>query len=210
MTSKRLFFSLVGLICLTVLAIIGMAVMGNIVLKKQSAKLLEAKVEYASLDAQEFAFKQAQKDLVKYAELNKLTKSIVPQDKDQAKTLREIYKIAETNGVPVKKVTFSTSTLGESATTKPKTGAKAIETAPITQVKPIDGIAGVYSMEIILANDNDNLVSFDNIIKFMSGLESNRRTAHISNIVMTPNRKKANMLEYDITLKVYIKPEATK
>lgn len=213
MTSKRLFFVLIGLISCTILAIVGMAVLGNIVLKKQSAKLLEAKVEYASLDAQEIAFKQAQKDIVKYSDLNTLTKRIVPQDKDQAKTLREIYKIAESNGVPVKTITFSTSTLGQKAVPAPKTETKSATpqaTTSITQVKPVDGINGVYTMEIILANDADSLVSFDNITKFMTGLESNRRTAHISNITLTPDRKKGNKLTYNITLRVYIKPEATK
>lgn len=215
MTSKRLFFLLIGLIGCTIVAIVGMAVLGNIVLKKQSAKLVEAKAEYASLDAQELAFKQAQKDIVKYSELNTLTKRIVPQDKDQAKTLREIYKIAESNGVPVKTITFSTSTLGEKSGTSSKTDPKsatpsAQQSTSITQVKPVDGINGVYTMEIILANDADNLVSFDNITKFMTGLESNRRTAHISNITLTPDRKKGNRLTYNITLRVYIKPEATK
>ncbi len=215
MTSKRLFFVLIALITTTILAIIGMAVLGNIVLKKQSTKLVEAKVEYASLEAQELAFKQAQKDIVKYADLNTLTKRIVPQDKDQAKTLREIYKIAESNCVPVKTISFSNSTLGQKVVVAPKTEGQSTPTAkpatpPITQVKPVDGITGVYTMEIVLANDADSLVSFDNITKFMSGLEGNRRTAHISNIALTPDRKKNNRLTYNITLRVYIKPEATK
>jgi len=145
-----------------------------------------------------------------------MTKSIVPQDKDQAKTLREIYKIAENNGVPVKTITFSTSTLGQKAVPVPKTEDKSATTAPkqttppITQVKPVDGISGVYTMEIVLANDSNSLVSFDNITKFMNGLESNRRTAHITNISLTPDRKRGDKLTYNITLRVYVKPEAKK
>lgn len=213
MNSKRFFYALIALVTLTLMAIIGMAVLGNIVLKKQSVKLIEAKTEYASLEAQEISLNQAKKDVIKYSELNKLTKSIVPQDKDQAKTVREIYKIAANNGVPVKSIVFNSSTLGQttsnasggSTTTKPKQTPP-----PITQAKPVEGINGVYTIEIVISNDSESLVSYNNIIKFLSSLESNRRTAHISNIILTPDRKNNNNLTYNITLKVYVKPEATK
>lgn len=216
MNSKRFYLALIALIASTLLAIVGMAVLGNIVLKKQSTKLIEEKTEYASLEAQEISLNQAKKDIIKYAELNKLTKSIVPQDKDQAKTLREIYKIAADNGVPVKSIVFNNSTLGQktvapSASSGSGTTPTQQQTAPpITQAKPVEGITGVYTMEIILSNDSENLVSYNNIIRFLAALESNRRTAHISNIILTPDRKRNNELTYNITLKVYIKPEAKK
>lgn len=221
MTSKKFFYVLLGLCGLAIISMIGMAVLGNIVLEKQSARLVDAKIAQAVVDEQEKSFNQAKKDLTKYKELNEISKSVVPQDKDQAKTIREIVKLAEESGVNIETFTFSTSTLGQKAPAASSSSGsssggtgdsatKAPAQPPVTQVKPVEGLSGVYSMEIIISSSSKNPSSYYNFLQFLERLEGNRRTAHITNINLVPDKKRPGYLTFTLTLKLYIKPEAKK
>ncbi len=112
MTSKRYFFVLIGTLVLLLAIIIGGTVSGNIVLQKQSEKLLALKSENETIEMQQNALIQAKKYVERYSELDTIARSVVPQDKDQAKTVREIVKIAQENRIPIKSISFETSNLG--------------------------------------------------------------------------------------------------
>lgn len=220
MTAKKFFYVLLGLCALAIISMVGMAVLGNIILEKQSKRLLDAKIAQAVVDEQEKSFNQAKKDLTKYKELNEVAKSVVPQDKDQAKTVREIVKLAEESGVNIETFTFNSSTLGQKANTGASSGSSsggssgesATKAAPppVTQVKPVEGLSGVYSMEVIISSSSKNPASYYNFLQFLERLEGNRRTAHITNINLVPDKKKPGYLTFTLTLKLYIKPEVKK
>ncbi len=211
MKTKQVFWLMCGLVIVLSGLTVGGVVLGNIVLQKQSAKLYGLKLQNKVLDAQQTALVKANKDVQKYAELETIAKTIVPQDKDQAEAVREIVSIAESNGISLKSITFPSSTLGQAAVIAPKssegtTTAPVVKVPPLTQVKAVEGIKGVYSMEITIASDDFKPVSYRSFLNFLSKLEQNRRTAQVGTISIQPNTKAPDSLSFTITVNVYIKP----
>lgn len=206
----------VGIAILFVL-FIGSVVAGIYLINQQSTKLTEQQVEAEVLEMQQTALTKAKKDLGSYQELGAIAKSIVPQDKDQAKTAREILTIAEKTGIPITSISFPTSSLGNAAAKKvetptPAAGAssdaapQAPAAPPVTQVKPVEGITGLYQLEIIIQSDPSAPRPYSNIQSFLQELETNRRTAQVSQFVITPSSNNINLLSFTLTLNVFIKP----
>ncbi len=209
MNSKRVYWLMgASIVLLSGLAIVGV-VLGNIILQKQAAKLFDLKLQNKVLDEEQAALVQANKDVQKYADLEKVAKTIVPQDKDQAKAVREIVSLAADSGISLKSISFPSSTLGQAAPVKP-TGESStktkITTPPLSQVKAVEGIPGVYSMEITVQSDDFKPVSYRNFLDFLNKLEQNRRTAQVATINIQPNTKAPDSLSFTLTLNVYIKP----
>jgi hypothetical protein len=206
MSNKRFFYILSGCLALLILLIGGAVYMGNSLIEKQAKKLVELRAQSLTIDAQQTSLIQAKKDIEQYTELNNIAKSIVPQDKDQAKTIREINKIAEDSGIELKAIAFQTSTLGQiQAAPKPVEGetAPATPAAPtITQVKPVQGISGVYSLEITISPARP--ISYRSFLSFLERLEANRRTAHVEKIGINPTPDGRN-LTFTLTLNSYVK-----
>ncbi len=208
MNTKRVFFVMIGFVVLLSGLMVGGLVMSNKVLQKQADKLLDLKLQNQVLDQEQASLTQANKDIQKYADLEKVAKTIVPQDKDQARAVREIVSLASANSITLKTVSFPTSTLGQSSPL-PKSGSDSstkVVTPPLTQVKPVQGISGVYSMDITVQSDDTKPVSYRNFLSFLEGLEKNRRTAQVTNITIQPNTQKPDALGFTITLSLYIKP----
>jgi hypothetical protein len=211
MNAKRVFWLMSGLVILLGGLTIGGVVLGNIVLQKQANKLFELKLQNKVLDEQQVALLRANKDVQKYAELEQIAKTIVPQDKDQAKAVRQIVNIAAASGISLKSISFPTSTLGQAVVVTPtQTGAttpKAVaNSSNLTQVKPVEGMVGVYSMEITVTSDDTKPVSYRSFLDFLTRLEQNRRTAQVGTISIQPNTKAPDSLSFNITVNVYIKP----
>lgn len=205
MTSRKYYFVLLAIFLLLLGGIIAGALGGNMLLEKQSSKLSALKAENESIELQQNALIRAKKDVERYGEIDEIAKSVVPQDKDQAKTVREIVQIANEHGVPIKSVTFPASDLGKTApTTEGGSTAGSAEKQPaISQVKPVKGIAGVYFLEIQV--DSAGEVPYQNFLNFLEGLEKNRRTAHVNNINLEPS-KDGSSLNFNLTLNAYVKP----
>lgn len=195
MSTKRFYYILLGAIGMMIIAIV-LAVFGSDkLLDKQGQRLADAKVENRVVEEQQEFLVQAKEDLKTYAELQQITKSIVPQDKDQAKTVREISIIAKESGINLKSISFTASDLG---------GEKASESA-LTQVEPVEGISGVYSLEITITPDDSKPVTYSQLLDFLERLESNRRTAHVEKISLSPSES-GNTLDFVLTLNAYVKP----
>ena len=211
MTSKRFYFVMIVINVLVVASILATAYLGNTMLKKQSTKLQAAKTANRIVDAQQTSLNQAKKDIEKYKDLNEIVKSIVPQDKDQAQTIREITKIASESGVSLKNVTFQSSTLGQiiapKASTTDTSSASKTATPPstLTQVKPIDGIKDVFALEIVISNPETQPISYTDFINFLQKLETNRRTANVDKILVKPTEN-GKAVSFTLTLNAYVKP----
>jgi hypothetical protein len=211
-TPKRFYFIMIGLNCICVILIFLAVLWGNGLIKNQSEKLRSVKTESRLIDEQQISLLQAKKDIEKYSDLNKTAQSIVPQDKDQAKTVREISKIASETGVALKDIKFQSSNLGQTVvaptTTTPTEGSTTPAKPalpPISQVKPIDGISGVFALEIIITSQDEVLVTYPDFIKFLERLETNRRTAHVDKISIKPSAT-GDSLSFTLTLNAYVKP----
>ena len=199
------------MLVLVIALIVGLfatAAYGNALLSKQSKKLEAVKVENKVTEEQEKSLAQAKKDIEKYKDLNAIAKSIVPQDKDQAKTTREISRLTEESGVKLQEIKFQTSTLGQTpAAAQPASGGDTTKTPaapPLSQVKSVDGIPGVYSLEMVITTGS-NSVTYQQLITFLEKLESNRRTAHVDKVSITPNNSGTGF-NFTLTLKAYVKP----
>jgi len=208
MTAKRFFFVMIGTVVLLGVLIIGSAVGGNVLFKKQSAKLADLKAQNQVVEDQKVALIQARKDIEKYSELDSVAKAVVPQDKDQAKTVRELTKIANDSGIKLKAITFTASSLGQrSATPAPTTGSgTATPAAPsITQVTPVPGIPGVFALEITISPVDQEPVPYYKFLEFLERLEGNRRTAHVNKITVSPTENGSGV-SFVLTLNAYVKP----
>jgi hypothetical protein len=210
MNSKRVFWLMSGLVIVLSGLAVGGVVLGNIVLQKRAAKLFDLKLQNHILDEEQISLVQASKDVQKYAELETIAKTVVPQDKDQAKAVRQLVSIAADSNITLKSLTFPSSTLGQSVVISPPSSsgstAPKVTVPPLTQVQAVEGIVGVYSMEITVQSDDTKPVSFRSFLDFLNRLEQNRRTAQVSTINIQPNTKAADSLSFTLTVNVYIKP----
>lgn len=213
MNSKKVFFIMAGSLGLISLLAVGILVLGNNILKKDSAELIELKLESRLLEEQQTALIQANKAIEEYAELEMIAQAIVPQDKDQARAVREIVKSAQGANVVLQSISFPSSTLGQE---QPKVAAPAPDgatpspaapkTPTITQVKPVEGIPGVFSLEIAIQSDAASPAPYFNFLDFLARLEQNRRTAQVSTINIQPDGADSNLLTFSLIVNVYIKP----
>lgn len=210
---------MLGVVGLLALGTVASVVVGNMYLEKQASKLNELKVEDRVLEEQQTALKQAKKDLEKYAELEKVAKTIVPQDKDQAKAVLEIIEIAKASGISIKSISFPTSNLG-SKPAAPQSNTNSAEggeskpaqekTAPISQAKPVEGITGVYSLEMNIVPEGDaaSPISYYQFLDFLGRLENNRRTAQVTQIKVVPQGKSkdSSFVTFTLTINIFVKP----
>lgn len=211
MNSKRLYFCLIALLLALGSLSIGGIVFGNKIMEAKASQLTSLKIDTAALEDQQRSLLQAKKDINTYAELESIVKTIVPQEKDQAKTVREVIKIAEDTGIRISAISFPASTLGQPGPkSAPKTegGATATSTKPstTTQIKPVEGIAGLYQLEINIQSDAASTVQYQQFLNFLKRLEQNRRTAQVSNLTVQPSAKDRNQVSFSLTVNVYLKP----
>ena len=213
MTSRKVYFVMIATLVLLVGTMLATVVVGNKYLKKQSDKLFAAKLDQQSLNEQQSALIKAKKDLQKYGELRDIAQSIVPQDKDQAKAVREIVRFSEETGVSLESISFDDSTLGQAAAAPVvKTGTETVATpkaatSPVTQAQPVEGIPGVYSVPItIVSTKNSN--NFSNFLGFLGKLENSRRTAQVEKVSITPGRTTSGVeyINFSLTVNIFVKP----
>lgn len=210
MNSKRLFFVLIALVVLINAAGGAALVYGNKMLVKQTSKLTELKLEANTLEEVQRSLVRAKKDIDNYAGLEQVAKTVVPQEKDQARTVREIVKLAAESGISIASVSFPTSSLGNKVSTTPAAAGTAGASSPTgalanTQTQKVDGISNVERLEITVASDSSKPVLYTNFLSFMSKLEQNRRTSQVSNINIQPVSDNRNLLTFSLVLNVYIK-----
>ena len=194
MKSKQLFFVLATIVLLLGIGIVGAGLGANTLLTSKSDELSKLKAKEEVMDDTQVSLNRSKSDLKRYAELNTIAKTIVPQDKDQTQTVREIVKIAKDSGINhLTSVTFPSSTLGT-------TGSSTL-----TQLTPVKGMTGVYTLPITVSVNEDSAVSYNQLIAFLSGLEQNRRTAQVASLTLTPSEKNSN-IAFTIIINEYIKP----
>lgn len=193
---KKIFIALTTLIVLLCVVLIFGAkqVVGS--LSGKSNNLVSLQIQQQKLNNEQNDLANAKKEITKYKPLADLTKSIVPQDKNQAEVVREVVNLASANGITLSQVSFPQSDLST-----PTTANSNLNLSQLTQVK---GLTGVYQLPIIIQATNP--VNYGQFINFLSSLEHNRRTAQVTNITLTPNTKNPSQLSFTISINDYIKP----
>lgn len=206
MNSKRVFFVMLALVGLMVAAAGMVTYSGQKMLVKEGDKLVSLKQEKQVIDGRSKALIKAKRDIVTYEELELLARSVVPRDKDQAKTVVDIVEIAKDAGVDnIINISFPESLLGELQTGK---GAKKNQVVDpnLTQLTPLDSPKGVYGMEIRIETDAEEPRPYRSLVRFLSRLEKNRRTAQVTDIQINPDKDNRNNISFTLTLTTYVKP----
>lgn len=184
----------------------GGAYRANKMLQTESDKLLGLKLDGAVLDKQRETLNQAKRDIAEFSELEAITKSILPEDKDQATTIGEIATHAQTSGIRLGAIEFPQSELGQ---VKGKTKAKTPGTTDSsrTQLLELSDLKGVYVMEINVRNHAEGPVRYEQIVRYLELLESNRRTAQVIDISIQPDAQAKGFFHFTLKLNTYIRPE---
>jgi hypothetical protein len=186
MSSKKLYYLMLGAICLMIIGMIGGAYGVDKLLSFESQKLVDNRLKVAVL-------------VQKYQNLATIAKSVVPQDKNQAQTIGQIVALASSNGVTLSSITFPASTLGI------KSGG-SVSGPGLSQLSTVKDVAGVYGFQLTVQSDTTKPVAYTKFINFLSSLEHNRRTALVQSITISPNEKDRSTLSFTLILEEYIKP----
>jgi hypothetical protein len=201
MNSKKVFYALLGTLVLIFVAAIAITYIGIGRLQTTGNELVKHKLDEAVLEKDEEALARAKEDVKKYSDLEAIAKAIVPQEKDQVRTVREIVSIAQSSDIKLKSISFPSSTLG----TVQKKSKKTKEIAP-TQLTPVEDLKGVFVMPITVESDPEAPVSYAQLLNFLTKLEKNRRTSHITNLSITPNEEDRSKVSFTLQINAYIKP----
>lgn len=215
MNSKRLYFLMLAAIGLLVAALIGGAYGANSLLATEAENLKQARTKSLVLEAQQQQLIKAKNEILKYKGLADIAKSVVPQDKDQAQTVREIVNIAAANGIRLGSITFPSSTLGTAPVAAPKPAAGDGEAAtpaapapvpPTSQLKAVPTIPGVFDLAITVQSDTNSPAPYGKFLDFLHDLEQNRRTALVTGIQIAPDSKDPSRVSFTLNINEYIKP----
>lgn len=211
MNSKRVFFIMIGVLVILLFGTVGSAYVANHMLEKQAVTLKGLKLLAQVNDQEKISLTQAKKDIVKYNELQQIAKTIVPQDKDQAETVRDIVQMATDSGFKPTSIALPASTLGATNKSATASGGSTAIAAPttgtnLTQLTPVKGNPGLYILEITVSQDSNSPIPYSEFIDFLSRMEQNRRTALVTSVVLQPSTKDPSMLSFTLTLDKYIKP----
>ena len=217
MTPKRMYFTMLAAIFILSAAILGGAYGVQLLLQSKSDQLVSLKAKLAAFNAQQVSLVQAKKDITEYTELYNIAKAIVPENKNQAETVRQIVKLAQESSVSLGSITFPSSTLGSGAVggSRPSTGTTSLtpttpkvdtNKAALSQLTPVAGSPGVYVMQINVASDTTNPATYDEIITFLSALERNRLTAEVTTVNIIPSANTSSGFSFTLSVNTYIKP----
>lgn len=220
MSSKKVFWGMCVIFGLLTIGFFCSIMYGNSILKDSASSLLDLKLKSRILNEQQTALTKAKNDIAKYKDFDSVAKTVVPQDKDQAKAVREIIRIAEQSNIKIGSIAFPASDLGTASGTKstvnqnpdaPKSAAEqtpASSKSPVSQAVPVPGVTGVYSLEMNILQDTAETspaVTYTQLLTFLKLLENNRRTAQVTQIRIDPVPK-TPYLRFTLTINIFVKP----
>lgn len=166
-------------------------------LHNQAGTLVNLKARDQALQEEQSNLVVAEKDVSKYSTLEKIAETIVPQDKDQAETVREIVNIAAASQIKLTSISFPTSSLGQVSDSK---------TVSFSQLTPVKGISGVYLLPInVDDSEAPDATTYANFYNFLTQLEQNRRTSQVTNLSIQPITG-GGLINFSLTINEYIKP----
>lgn len=201
LTSFRVFVLLCGASVLLIVAAVGLTYGASKMLASQGEALTEAKIDDAAARGRQDNLLRAQGNIAEYEELYAIARGVLPQEKDQVRTVREILNLAAENGITLTGITFPASTLG--STQKNNTSTTKVD---VTQLTPVKGVSGLYVMPITVAAGGGNPSRYTNVMGFVQALQSNRRTANIVSISATPDNEDRSLISFSIIINAYIRP----
>lgn len=211
MSTKRVYFVMLGLVGILFLAVLGGTYEVNTLLEAKAKKLVDLKLQSQVVASQQTGLQKAKKQVAQYSSFETTAKSIVPQDKDQAEAVREIAKLATDSGIKrLSSVTFPLSTLGGVTNTTGVAAPSATGSTKknaLTQLLPVKGgSSGLYSLQITIQQTTEAAIPYNQFLTFLDKLEQNRRTAQVTGIILQPDALHPDTVAFTLTINEFIKP----
>ena len=216
-TSKQLRWILLGLLGLVAVIFVSVMFIGLSILGSKSQKMVDLKLQSEATENQLTNLGLAKKQIKQYGFFKTVAQEVIPNDKDQATAVLQINEFASAAGFKLQDITFPASTLGLTTSGTP-TSVSAQTASPgtvLSQARPVTGIPGLYSVQLTVTPQTDKSlpdsqqVSYDKLIYFLGRIESNHRTAQISQIIVTPiynDDGSVRCLNFTLTINIFIKP----
>ncbi|MDB5160824.1 MAG: hypothetical protein JWO96_204 [Candidatus Saccharibacteria bacterium] len=220
MNSKQFRLVLIGLMGVSVVVFIGLYFMGTSALSAQSRKMVDLKLKNKTADTQLANLEVSKKEIAKYSYFKSVAKTVIPNDKDQAQAVLDILQIADQTGISLQSVSFPSSNLGIGSTApasgSASSGGAASPSTPtspaISQAQPVSGIPGLYSIQLTITPATgtqvpaDKQVTYPKVLDFLRRIESNRRTAQVTQVNIQPLAGANSPINFSLTINIFIKP----
>lgn len=213
MDSKRLRLILLGLLGGSAVLFVAICVIGLSVLSTKSQKMVSLKLQSKVLDDQISSLTQAKKQVQNYSYIKSVAAEVIPNDKDQAQAVLEIFQIASESGIAIQSISFPSSTLGAVTSAS---AASASSASIISQAKPVSGIKGLYSIQLTITPETGPQVpaaqrlTYAKMLDFFGRIEHNQRTAQITQVNVQPqggtSGNSASSITFSMTVNIFIKP----
>ena len=215
MNSKKFRLILIAAFGVCVLVFIGLCILGLNILKSKSAQMVDLKLKNRTAETQLSNLETSKKDIEKYSYFKDIASTVIPNDKDQAQAVLEIFQMAQASGISIQSITFPSSNLGAktttpSATPAPATTPSADASKAISQAVPVSGVTGLYSVQLTISPQTgpqlpaSQQVTYPKMLDFLSRIENNRRTAQITQVNIQPGT--GQQLNFNLTINIFIKP----
>lgn len=216
MDSKRLRMVLIGMLIISALLFLGVYVIGSSVLQNKSKRVVDLKLKSHTTEAQLTNLAQAKQEVEKYGYFKQVAKTVIPNDKDQAQAVLDIFQLANESGLSLQSVTFPASTLGVRSATPTTNDAQGTPAQTVlSQAKAVDGIAGLYSIELTISPSTDmqlppdKKATYPKLLDFLNRIERNRRTAQVTQVNIQPvgtDAGESQFINFNLTINIFIKP----
>lgn len=186
------------------------------ILSAKNQRLIELKQQIRTVDAQSSNLAAAKKQVEQYSYFNDIAKSVLPSDKDQAQAVLDIFSLADQSGIAIASITFPASSLGaKAAAPASNNAATAPPASAISQARAVEGIAGLYSLELVISPQtgtsvpDTKRVTYPKLLDFLERIEHNRRTAQITQVNIQPQgggSSPSQFINFTMTINIFMKP----
>ncbi|MBI4033629.1 hypothetical protein HY379_01385 [Candidatus Saccharibacteria bacterium] len=211
-SARQLRFLLLGLLGIAGIVFVAIAFLGLNSLSQKSDELVESKLKSKALDAQLASLSVAKKQVEQYSYFNDVAKTVLPTDKDQAQAVLTIFKFAKEAGISIANITFPISNLGASSGSASATGSSS---TAISQAKPVEGIKGLFSLQLTVTPEigpavpPDKVATFNKFLDFLQRIEQDRRTAQIVQVSIQPeieNSGPTGSINFTLMINIFMRP----
>lgn len=214
MSPKKIFYVMIAILVIIVLSGVGVLYFGNSLMQKKAAELKQADLDNKINNKKLSLLQKAKKELIDNKDLQAAIDKILPTSKNQAEVVAQLYAMAAESGIQISNITFPSSGLGaDKAAASSGSSSNTSSPAPTassssntSQTKPVSGLSGVSSVDVTLtfAPLKGETIPYENMIKFLTLVESNRRTMLINTLQISPDLKSGGV-NFSMTLKLFVK-----
>ena len=191
MTTKKAHYLIVAPVIMLVLILFATLYFGISVMKKQSQKIIDAKLNIAKAQKTETIYSSNKELYLNNQELAQKINDFIPTEKEQDLIVAQLNSFTNQSQLTISTISFPNSTLDPNSKQKVKTD--------ISQATPVKGLNGVYEIPIVVTvtDTNSETVNTDNLLNLLDLIESSPRNMRITSISYDAE---SNEIQLNITI----------